>query len=291
MVYRHHANGMDALLDQYAKTLGADHPVMNISATDRIAAEIGRIEREEEVRIVYACESGSRAWGFESSDSDYDVRFIYLHPADWYIAVAQRRDVIERPANGDLDLSGWDLRKALLLLRKSNPPLLEWLQSPFVYLEIPSVVHRLRKLVPEYYSPAACHYHYLHMAEGNYRDYLRGQKIWIKKYFYVLRPVLACLWIERGCGVVPMELSKLVDRTVDRADVRQAIHDLLRRKKAGEELDRGPRIPAISDFLATELDRLSMQKTPPARRTAVDPLDRVLRSSVVEIYGNCIRGT
>ncbi len=86
-----------------------------------IKAGLAEIEAQENVRIVYACESGSRAWGFPSSDSDYDVRFIYLHPLEWYLSIEKRRDVIERPITGVLDVNGWDLRKALQLFRKSNP--------------------------------------------------------------------------------------------------------------------------------------------------------------------------
>lgn len=113
--------------------------------------------------------------------------------------------------------------------------------------------------------------------------------MWIKKYFYVLRPVLACLWIERGHGVVPMEFSRLVQSVVDRADVLQAIQDLVRRKKAGEELDRGPRIPAISDFLDAEIARLSGNQAPPSRTKTAEPLDRVFKASIVDAYGNSIQ--
>ena len=107
-----------------------------------IKANLAEIEARENVRIVYACESGSRAWGFPSSDSDYDVRFIYLHPLEWYLSIVDKRDVIEDPITGQLDVNGWDLRKALQLFRKSNPPLFEWLNSPIVYLEKYSVASR-----------------------------------------------------------------------------------------------------------------------------------------------------
>lgn len=150
---------------------------------ERIQDALSTIEREEGVRVLYACESGSRAWGFESADSDYDVRFLYLHPTPWYLCVRPGRDVIERPVDGGLDLSGWDLRKAVGLLSKSNPPLFEWLQSPIVYREVESATRRLRELIPEYYSPVASYHHYLHMAQGNLRDYLRGDVVWVKKYF------------------------------------------------------------------------------------------------------------
>ncbi len=141
-----------------------------------IRSQLENIEAEEGVRILFACESGSRAWGFPSADSDYDVRFLYLHPPEWYLSIdlEKKRDVIERPINEQIDLSGWDLRKALGLLRKSNPPLLEWLGSPIIYWEKYSVAQQMRALTSTYYSPKACMYHYLHMARGNYREYLRG---------------------------------------------------------------------------------------------------------------------
>jgi predicted nucleotidyltransferase len=255
---------------------------------EQIQTELERIEREKAVCIVYACESGSRAWGFESRDSDYDVRFIYLHPTEWYLRVLSGPSVIERPVDAVLDISGWDLKKALQLLRKSNPPLLEWLQSPMVYRERSRVVQRLRDLMPQYYQPASCHYHYLHMVQGNYREFLQGDMVWLKKYLYVLRPVLACLWIERGYGIVPIEFHRLVERVVDDTGVKTAIQDLIRRKRAGEELDRGPHIPALSSFLQRELDRLSSLPAPPTVRTLPDALDQVFRESLIDIYGGCI---
>lgn len=139
-----------------------------------ITEQLDRLEREEQVRILYACESGSRAWGFPSQDSDYDVRFIYVRKPEWYLSIFDKRDVIERPISDKLDISGWDLRKALNLYRKSNPPLLEWLQSPIRYAEKYSVTEQLREISPLTFSPKSCMYHYLNMARGNYREYLSG---------------------------------------------------------------------------------------------------------------------
>ncbi len=225
---------------------------------NEILKRLAQVEQEEQVRIFYACESGSRAWGFPSADSDYDVRFLYLRSKDWYLSldVEEKRDVIERPITDDLDLSGWDLRKALKLLRKSNPPLLEWLSSPIIYQENPIITEKLRALVPEFYSPIACAKHYLHMAQGNYREYLRGEEIRIKKYFYVLRPLLAIKWIEQESDVMPMEFGALVERSVDSKELKLEIEGLLERKKAGQELDSGPRIKVISEYIERELGRL-----------------------------------
>lgn len=251
----------------------------------QIAAELDVVEREEGVRIVYACESGSRAWGFASEDSDYDVRFLYLHPPAWYLSVQRGRDVIERPIREGLDISGWDLPKALQLFRKSNPPLLEWLQSPIVYREWGQAVPRMRALLDDYYSPVSCMHHYLHMAQGNNREYLRGDEVWGKKYFYVLRPVLACMWIERGFGVVPTQFARLVERVVDDTAVRNAIDDLMTRKRTGAELDRGPRIPVISDFLNAETERLSASHQGRAKSRGTKELDRLFLDTLIEAFG------
>jgi predicted nucleotidyltransferase len=265
---------------------------------EQIVLELRRIEDEKNVRILYACESGSRAWGFASADSDYDVRFLYLHPVEWYLGIGKKRDVIEWEV-GNLDISGWELRKALGLLRKSNPPLLEWLQSAIVYWSMPKLVIRLRGMMQDCYSPVAGFYHYFHMAKGNYRQYLEGETVWLKKYLYVLRPILACLWIERGYGtkrgyeagqrdgLVPVKFDTLVRTLVPEGPLREAIGDLVRKKQAGAELDRGPRIPAISDFLDRELERLSDWHAIPGRvLVETEDLNQFFRYALIHQYGN-----
>lgn len=139
---------------------------------NKIIMKLHDIEKEHDVKILYAVESGSRAWGFESTDSDYDVRFIYAHSKNWYISIEDKRDVIEYPTEDLLDFSGWDIKKALKLYRKSNPPLYEWLISPIIYLEIGDFTQKLKNLIPRFYSPISSIYHYLHMAQGNNRQYL-----------------------------------------------------------------------------------------------------------------------
>lgn len=221
-----------------------------------ILKRLREIESKKQIKILYACESGSRAWGFPSSDSDYDVRFIYLHPVEWYLSIQQKRDVIEYPVDDRLDISGWDLKKALNLFRKSNPPLMEWLGSPIVYLEEYSTASKLRQLAGEYYSPVYSSYHYLAMARGNYRDYLKGENVRLKKYFYVLRPIFAVIWIRNGLGVVPTEFEVLVERLVEEPALKQAISDLIQAKREGAELNHGPRIEVINEFIEREISRL-----------------------------------
>ena len=179
---------------------------------DKILENLQEIESQENAVAFYVCESGSRAWGFPSVDSDYDIRFLYVHPMDWYLSIVEKRDVIERPLQDQLDINGWDLKKALVLFRKSNPPLLEWLNSPIVYHEKYTIASQLRELSKTYYSPSACVHHYLHMAQGNVREYLKGERVWLKKYFYVLRPLLAIKWIEEGHGIAPTSFEALIER-------------------------------------------------------------------------------
>ena len=256
---------------------------------DKIQTRLQDIEREEHVQIFYACEAGSRAWGFPSADSDYDVRFIYLHPRDWYLSVdlEYKRDVIERGIDGPLDISGWDLRKALSLLQKGNPPLMEWLGSPIVYLERLTVADQMRDLMAKHHSPVSSLYHYLHMARGNYRDYLKGPTVWVKKYFYVLRPLLAIRWIERRLGVVPTAFQDLVDRTVDSPELEDEIAKLVAAKRRGEELDRGPRIACISEFIEAELARLESMQFEKAFDKSMEPIQSfnlVFRSAIDQVW-------
>ncbi|MEC0228227.1 nucleotidyltransferase domain-containing protein [Paenibacillus alba] len=255
---------------------------------NKIDRELQRIEQEEGVRILYACESGSRAWGFPSKDSDYDVRFIYVRPTDWYLSLFDKRDVIECPISDQLDINGWDLKKALNLFRKSNPPLLEWLQSPIQYLEQYRITERIRELSPFTFSPRSSMYHYLNMAKGNFREYLQGDYVKIKKYFYVLRPVLACGWIEAYGSMPPMDFEELVQRMVPDSTLKQEIMTLLTRKKAGVEFDLEPKITVINDFLERQI--AYFEET--AKHIVVSEekqdaaLDALFREALKEVWGS-----
>jgi predicted nucleotidyltransferase len=255
---------------------------------DEIQSRLLSTEKKQNVRILLAVESGSRAWGFESTDSDYDVRFIYVRRREDYLSIdlELQRDVIEQPIEDEIDLSGWDIRKALKLFQKSNPPLLEWLQSPLIYAEQFSFADQIRALLPIYYSPRNCFHHYFHMARGNVREYLRGEIVWRKKYFYVLRPLLALRWIELRFGPVPMEFLTLVTKTVTDPRLRQAIDELVIAKRAGVEMDRGQRIPVISDFIEDEILRFQkMIDTIPIHDPPNEALNQLFRTTLNEVWG------
>ncbi len=252
------------------------HP-LDSAMRARVLEELARIERERNVKVLYACESGSRAWGFSSTDSDYDVRFVYVEKPDWFIQVSEARDVIERPLDDELDISGWELRKTLGLLRKSNPTLLEWLDSPLVYRSEEVATRQLRELAEAFYSPPAARNHYLSMARKNFRGYLQGETVRFKKYFYVLRPLLAVRWIDLGLGRPPMTFDALL-KTVDDSLLLEEVDELLRLKRSADESAYGPRRPALHGFIETQLER----PVPALPRTTEDNqrLDRYLREMV-----------
>jgi predicted nucleotidyltransferase len=215
---------------------------------DTIKKRLVEIEKEHGVNILYAVESGSRAWGFESLDSDYDVRFIYAHAKNWYLNILPKRDVIEYPIIDEFDYSGWDVRKTLFLLHKSNPVLFEWLRSPIVYCKDDFSYNVLQELSKHYFSPLSSIYHYLHIAKGNYRHYLQTNEVRIKKYFYALRPLLACMWIEQYKESPPIEFEILLTQ-IDDKELMNKIMELLAKKKHGIELGKEPKIEIINNFI------------------------------------------
>jgi len=242
---------------------------------EKVLKELKKIEKEKDVKILYACESGSRAWGFPSVDSDYDVRFLYLHRPEWYLSINEKRDVIELPINSDLDINGWDMRKALRLFRKSNPSLLEWVNSPIVYRDGMDVGKAMRVMAKEYFSQTVCSYHYLHMAKGNFKDYLKLDIVWVKKYLYVLRPLLAVVWMQQGRGIVPVDFNYLVENIDIPDNLRKEIRRLISEKRAGKELGRGMRNHIISNYVERELDeQLKQNHAYPKPVAPVEHLDK-----------------
>jgi uncharacterized protein len=171
------------------------------------------IEQKKKIRILYACETGSRAWGFPSPDSDYDVRFIYIHERDWYLTLSQRKDTIEN-MDGELDMTGWDLRKSLILLKKSNASLIERFQSPIIYYTDELFKREFTGLIQEYYSPIAVFYHHYSLAQKFWEELNDTEYIKLKSYFYLVRSLLSCHWIIKDESVLPMDiegLMKLID--------------------------------------------------------------------------------
>ena len=219
-----------------------------------IPEKIAEIEQKENVKILHCVESGSRAWGFSSPDSDFDVRFIYVRPKEFYLRLDKTRDVIEWQLDDVLDINGWDLQKALTLLYKSNPTLFEWNNSPIVYKTTPEWAE-ISSMISNYFQQKSGLYHYLSTAKSNYREYLHGDYVRLKKYFYVLRPILACRWIIENQTPPPMLFSELAKSCLD-AELIPAVNELLNLKMKTPELGEGKKIQIINDYLDNSIEEI-----------------------------------
>ena len=212
-----------------------------------ILEKLKEIENREKIKILHCVESGSRAWGFASPDSDYDVRFIYVRPKEFYLRLDKTRDVIEWQLDDTLDINGWDIEKALTLLHKSNPTLFEWSSSPIVYKTTDEWA-KITAIINRYFVAKSGLYHYLSTAKSNYREYLKGEMVKYKKYFYVLRPLLACKWILAEGTPPPMEFRVLMEKYLDE-DLKPDVEKLLDLKMNAPEVAVGKRFDRVNDYL------------------------------------------
>lgn len=247
---------------------------------DAIQQAIDAIEKDCGVRVLYAAESGSRAWGFASPDSDYDVRFVYANPENWYLSVFEQRDVIERMLPGDLDVSGWDLRKSLRLMSKCNLAFNEWFDSPIVYREDTAFTSTIRRLIPSFFQPARALFHYLSMASSTYTDHLSGDRVRLKKLFYFLRPILACRWIEHTRAQPPTGFSLLLAAPWVSDEERGWIAELAAQKVVQREGDTSELPAFLRPWMQAQLDHLALIGPGLAHKADTDLalLDEVLQT-------------
>lgn len=216
-----------------------------------VPAKLKEIEETYGVTVLWAVESGSRAWGFASPDSDFDVRFLYKRTAADYLRLNPSRDVIELPMDDTWDVSGWDLDKTLRLLQRSNPTLYEWLQSPIVYVST-DFKDRIAKLMDECFSEEKMLFHYLNTARTTIKNFLSGETVRPKKYFYALRPILACKWVQRYHTAPPVLFDDLC-KAVLPEELREKVDYLLDLKINGPEKTKIAPIPEIDAFLSRQI--------------------------------------
>lgn len=217
-----------------------------------IQNELAKLEESQDIEILYACESGSRAWGFPSPDSDYDVRFIYRHPREKYLSIHPPEDNINLFITKDLDFNGWEIRKALLLFGKSNVSLYEWMQSDTVYQQKTYFIELLRELAPQYFSPRAAVHHYLGIARNTYEGILQEPEVKIKKYFYALRTILSACWIVHHNEIPPLQFQKLLPLIND-STLKVVVEDLLTQKTQAKEGETIAHEPYVHQFIEAEL--------------------------------------
>lgn len=213
---------------------------------EKILQKLKEIELQKDVEILFAVESGSRAWGFASPDSDYDIRFIYKHKPDYYLSLWEKPDVIEFMTEDDLDGSGWDLRKAIKLLAKSNAPLIEWLFSPIVYYANEDFVKQMQEIATECFSPIAVLHHYLGTTK-NFMEVCTMAEIKLKSYFYALRTALTGKWIIENNTFPPVAFADLLP--IAPKNIQEKILELQQIKATQDEKYLHPKEVLITDFL------------------------------------------
>lgn len=246
---------------------------------------IKNIEDEKGVKILYACESGSRAWGFSSTDSDYDVRFIYSHPKEYYLSVFDdRKDVIELPIDDLLDVNGWDLKKALALLFKNNLALFEWINSPVVYMDL-GVKEKLSNLVNFNFRKDRAHYHYFSMAKGFYSDHILDKETPnLKKLFYCLRTTFACLWVDKFNTMPPVDFHEMLIPELADSGIISEIESMIGEKLGKGEKDCTASCQVSRKFIIDSLDYLETVK-PTGSNPDKKETDRFFRETLNQ-YGN-----
>ncbi len=245
-----------------------------------VAQHLDQIAHDHRVRIILAVESGSRAWGFASPASDYDVRFVYVRTRSEYFSLAPYKDYIEGIQDETLDINGWDLSKLLQQIHRANPSVYEWLNSTAVYRN-DATMDAVREVARSYFARKPFLYHYYGTAKNHYEQYLRQDDVKYKKYFYVLRPILACDWIEAQKCPPPVPFQDLLDALVD-GELRRDIEELRARKTTMTESETGPAFPSVHAFIERRLDHYAeiIPTLPDDRNPSWDAIDAVFRQCI-----------
>lgn len=226
-------------------------PPVSTAWQAKITNKLKDIESEQNIQILLAVESGSRAWGFHSPDSDYDVRFIYVRPIDWHLSLHKKRDVVEYPINSELDLSGWELSKALNLALGSNAVVAEWLQSPIIYQEDAAFRKELTTFCKHALDGKSVTWHYLSLFKRQKtRSSDENNQIKLKRYFYMLRPILALRWIRLNeQAVPPMNMQDLMNGSHLNQNQSDALETLIEHKKNLREAETVATTDKVLDSL------------------------------------------
>lgn len=229
------------------------------AVSTRIGVELADVRASHGVHIPLAVESGSRAWGFPSPDSDYDGRFIFVRPVEQVLSPWPERDVIELPITGELDVNGWELGKALKLLLRGNAVVLEWLQSPIVYAADPRFREELTAFAQRFARRELIARHYLHLGRRQQGVHLGpGDEVALKKVFYALRPAAALRWMRLNPDrkIPPMHFPTLMAECEPPAGVAERTAELIARKAETRELSGGAVPAELLAFIAAELGAL-----------------------------------
>ncbi|MCO7223488.1 nucleotidyltransferase domain-containing protein [Pleionea sp. CnH1-48] len=247
-----------------------------------IQQHLTQLEQQKSIQILVAIESGSRAWGFPSHDSDYDVRIIYYKDASHYLSVFEQKDTLEVPITDLLDIAGWDLKKALNLMYSGNAVIHEWLNSPIIYREEKTKSSRLKAFAESVFNPVPAFYHYLNMSAKKF-DVSQESSFSAKRLLYAYRTLLCALWIEKYQTAPPMLFGELMDDLLKKyGDVQQELEKIITVKAEGKEKD----MISVNDDLQTyarqqlvRLKEINIGKNSKKQPILFDELFRQLLSS------------
>lgn len=248
-----------------------------------VRMKIKEIEAKENIRVLHVIESGSRAWGLASPDSDYDVRFIYVRDRNFYLSLRENKDFIDWELNEVLDINGWDIKKVLQHFHKSNATLFEWSNSPVVYYTTDEWKKLYDEVAGKYFACKSSMYHYYGTANKNYHEYLMEDMVKYKKYFYVLRPILACKWIEEKKCPPPVLFDELFDSVLEE-DMKPVIADLLAKKVQMSESDKAPQIDKVNQYVEEKLIYYKnlLEGMDDDRNPDWEPLEKVFKKVIGE---------
>lgn len=263
----------------------ATNLALTISETTRqqIATLLSELESKHNLRVLFACESGSRAWGFASNDSDFDVRFLFVRPATDYLRLRPPVDAFDVMAPGDIDAAGWDIRKTAELMRRSNPPLMEWIDSSIIYQSVPDMHDRLRTLRSIYFDAKKAAFHYLSMATNVWESYLQNNERPIrKKYLYVLRPLACISYIASHKQQPPTAFDAVLGAIRWPEEVMEQVWQLIADKQRNTELGAGHANEILNHHIEKALqegEMIANDLTPNEQPT--EPLDRFISEIVL----------
>lgn len=250
----------------------------------QIKDKLSQIEEQEQVIILYAAESGSRAWGIASPDSDYDVRFIYVRRPEAYLRLDPPKDVIEWQLDEVLDINGWDLKKALVQFQRGNATLFEWAKSPIVY-HTSDIWMKIYEAAKPYFSQKSAVYHYYGTASKTFLQELQDEKVKYKKYFYALRPLLAANCIEEYNEPAPVLFDELMKQELPET-LRRNIEQVLKIKQISDEAEYHPRNQVIQDYIKNEIQRQKIlaDQLPDDRNYGWEALNRVFLKVLSDLF-------
>ncbi|MED3661651.1 nucleotidyltransferase domain-containing protein [Ureibacillus terrenus] len=253
---------------------------------EKIRTKLKEIEQTYQVKVLFAVESGSRAWGLASRESDYEVRFVYIHPLDWYLSIdPHRRDVIELPISDQLDISGWEITKALRLFRKSNPAILEWIRSKAVYVEHDQFIAKLRRLEKDVFHPKSVLSHYIQIAKKNYAS-LHGKEAKLKNYLYAFCSLLASKWIVQFNEIPPVDFRELLERVKLDSQLGNELEQLAAAKIHGDERKSMQPDPVLNEYIRKELDWLSdtVKLMNAGKKDPTAKLNKLFRETLIDVW-------